>query len=355
MKIIVPIDTDLRLSNIPEETEYPDWDETCYYPVGEKVYFTHNGIKETFQALEKDNTLLEWDSVTEYKKDDVVYYRHDNRIDAYKSLQDANTGNTPSTATDFWEIVTSGYNIGQNPYENPEYWQNLGGTNRYRMFDTFTNTLSEAEDYIEIEVGARKCDTCALFNLDATKIEWKLFDEGVEPHQEVASGTIDLQITTSSSWYEYFYRDIEYKKDVLFNFPIYLNGVLYLKIIKENSTAKCGLCRVGRGDYIGLTQFSVKTGVLDFSRRDEDDRGYSYVKAGYWTKDNDIDVVIPTNQVDIIYRKLAKLRGTPVVWDCNNDGVSYENLLIYGTFKSLDVILSGPIKSQISINIEGIV
>jgi len=355
MKIIVPITTDLRLSNIPEENDYPLWDETWFYPPGEIVYYIHDGIKEIFQSLEKDNNLSEWDSATEYRKDDIVYYRHDGRIDAYRSLQDANTGNIPSTATDWWELITTGYNIGKTPYDNPSNWQNLGGTNRYKMFDTFTNTVTEAADYIEVEISARKCDTCALFNLDATTIEWILYDEGIDPREQVASGTIDLQITGSSSWYEYFYKDIEYKRDILFNFPIYYNGVLYLKIIKGNSTAKCGLCRVGRGDYIGQSQLPVKTGVLDFSRRDEDDRGYSYLKPGYWTKDNDVDVMIPTKQIDIIYRKLANLRGTPLVWDCNNDGVSYENLLIYGIFRSFDVVLPGPVYSQVSINIEGLV
>ena len=260
MKIITPIDLDLKYSNIPEDTTFSAWDSAVTYYTGDKVYYIHNGVKEIFESL----------------------------IDSNQDIE---------------------------PYGNPKEWRNLGGTERFKMFDSFTNTATESLDYIEVEINAGRCDACALLNLDAYSVTWTLFDESVDPRAEIKTETKDLQLTTS--WR--------------------------------------GLCKVGRSNYIGQSRFPVKTGLIDYSHRSEDDRGYSYLEPGYWTKDNDVDVQIPSRAVDMIYRKLAKLRGTPVIWDCNNDGVSHENLIIYGVFRHFDVILPGPIYSQCSINIEGLV
>jgi hypothetical protein len=263
------------------------------------------------------STLDEYDNGSSYAEGDEVKVSYEDDgtterrpIEKYESLADSNSGNYPP--------------------DSPSKWSYLGPTNRWAMFDDYINTQTENTDSIEVKVFANKCSHFALFNLDATEIEWWLRDSS---DTIVKSGTIDLTLDTPI-W------DVTHKIDIKQAVGAWVyNGSIEVHINNTGSTAKCGHIVIGRSQYIGASRFGAETDQLDFSRYDTADSGYTYLKQGNWAKDNRLEYQINTDKSDRVFRYVADARSVPSVWEGNNS-TDFEALLVFGYYRKSRFILN---------------
>jgi hypothetical protein len=160
-----------------------------------------------------------------------------------------------------------------------------------------------------------------------------------------------------SDWYEYFFGEYAYKEDIFDEMSVVAyEGLLKINIIAETGTnAECGAVIVGRSQLLGSTQYGVSVGMLDFSYRDTDDQGRATVVPGYWAKTNSMTLYLDNTKVDSVYTSLVSIRGVPTAWIGNNDGTSYESLVVYGIFKDFSITVEGPSHSWCDLTIEGLI
>jgi hypothetical protein len=285
-----------------------------------------------------ENDYPEWSSGTTYNAGDTCIVSAVHKI--YASLKNTNTNHYPpdnTTGTDPW-------------------WQEVGATNAFRMLDSYVNSTTEYDGTINVTLPFADCDYAALFELDAERVDFSVTVSG----EEYWSSSLSLYLETCRDWFDYFYAPLEYKKDVTVRSNvIHLGAMLTVSIVpKTGYTAKCGSIVVGRSKSLGNTLWGVRASILDYSRRSTDAWGRTYLSQGNWAKRVTCTVYVPTASVDVVYRKFAQYRSTPVVWVLDNRDMgsnTYEVLQVYGFFRSFEPVIHGLNYSEYELEIEGMV
>lgn len=281
-----------------------------------------------------EDTRPVWDSSATYNKDDEVIVKNIGKngiTKAYKSLSDNNVGNYPP--------------------EKPDMWEDLGATNRWKMFDEIVGTQTVNSDSIDVTITSSKITHVALFETEATSVLIEVYDD---TDTLLAQYTPTLRLDSSLSWSDYFFGDVFFRTAFVRQIP-YLLGGAKIRVLLEGSTVKCGMLLVGYGYYIGETKWSPHLGINDYSRKEIDDWGRAFLKQGYYAKTAEIDVEIRSASVDKVQRLLASVRATPCIWQMNNDTTAYDALVVYGFYKDFAVILENVVLSSCSLTIEGLI
>ena len=404
-----------------------------------------------------ESTLNEYDSGTSYSTGDKVKvsYESDSTtprrpIEEYESLADSNSGNYPP--------------------DNPDQWDYLGATNRWLMFDKYTNTQSEQTESMTIEVDNSNQNIVGLFRLQAKKVtftqikdeemltdydcssdsftketgwiydstndqydcdgsqsgEARLYQtpkikDGIwyqvefvvsnysagsiagfvggkkgtfvsanGTYTQIIAGdgtnevgvvadadftgsvdsvsvkkvpdyeTINLEYydtDVSSGWYYYFFYEIDYQEDTVWTFTDYSTTKLRVYIEwKTGEPAKCGMFAIGNQYTTGMTQYEPTLGIIDYSKKETDSAGRTYLKQGNFAKRADLEAWIYNDNLDAIRRIFQGVRGLPIIVDANNYNKSdYSSLLIYGFYRSFDITIPGPTISKLNLELEGLI
>ena len=219
MYIIVPKNITLVSSNVAEETGYPVWD-----------------------------------SSTTYNKDDIVLVQNlepNGITKIFKSLADNNTGNYPP--------------------ENPGKWQDLGATNKWKMFDNYVTSQTVNENEIDVVVtGISGADSICLFRIYAGRCHIKITDEN---DNTVIEKDISLLQNTSSCWSDYFFGDIILRDSLKVSIPFTASSWKIEIKLYNSPTVKCGHVIIGKSKNLGCTLFGVNAGILDYSKKETNDFG----------------------------------------------------------------------------------
>ncbi len=116
-------------------------------------------------------------------------------------------------------------------------------------------------------------------------------------------------------------------------------------------TALCGEIVVGLKFGIGTLQYSPSIGIIDYSIKAVDAFGnYSITERAY-SKRMSFDLLINNTIVDAVFQQLATYRATPIVWVGSE---SYSSLIIYGFYKSFEIVIPYPNYSECNLEIEGL-
>ena len=303
MKLIVPKDIQLVSTNVAEDTTYPVWDSSATYNKGDRVRVENLGSMGVTKIFE--------------------------------SIIDSNTGNYPP--------------------DNPDKWQDLGVTNKWAMFDQYVNTQTVNTGSIDVTVTVQKCNYLSLLEVEANNLTVEIIDP--DTSEVLWSTSMSLRLDNSASWSDYFFGDFIYQRSVILEIPIY-NLNVNVHVVLETSSdaeAKCGFLICGRSQKLGCTLFGLHVGILDYSRKETDEFGRTYLKQGKWAKRAEFDVEIENDKIDYVQRLLASVRATPCVWEVNNETTNYESLIIYGFYKDFSVVIPNSVISQCSITVEGLI
>lgn len=300
MRIIRPVtitDTVLSSSDIPEN-DYAEYNPATAYVQGDRVIVTDVGIHRIYEALTST----------------TGQYPPDN-----------STGDTPA-------------------------WLDLGATNRWKMFDGKTSTLTTTADsdiVVTLSPGT-VVDSLSLFSLNATSVQVVMTDpvDGI-----VYDKTISLIGDSGiNNWYMYFFEPIDYTTDIaLLDMPAYATADITITITGTN--ASCGLLVLGLQYEIGDTVWGTGVGITDYSRKEVDAFGNFTVVQRRFSKRTDYDITIDTPRVGNVQRILAQYRTTPVVWVGNPD---FPETVLYGYYRDFDIVLSNVSVSDCSLTVEGL-
>ncbi|WP_083024955.1 hypothetical protein [Vreelandella lionensis] len=272
----------------------------------------------------------------------------------------------PDTHTIYESAIAN--NTGNYPPDNlkpaadgqPAKWLRVMATNPRAMFDGRVGTLTTGNAAfpvgsgtgLQIEIApGRVVNNIVLFGLVGVSVTAEVDDpvEGVV-WQRTRSLTANTGINNMDA---YLFAPIERRTDIAFlDLPSYGTATIRISIESGAGTAACGLCLIGQGKNLGLPQWGLGVGVLDYSRVEEDQWGIVDIQKGDYVKRGSIDLLVEKNQTNGLYRTLAQYRATPVAWVGYQE---YEPTLIYGLFKSFDIIYPHAAYDDCAIEIKGII
>ncbi len=222
-------------------------------------------------------------------------------------------------------------NIGKTPADNPDYWTEVYDTNRWRMFDLSSNSVTSNADEIDVTiattgrcpgvyVGGTNARTIQVIQTDA--IDGVVYDE--------TFNMVDNDAIYDH--YDYCFSPIE-RKESLCVTDLFPYGNADVQVIQSDTgeTVECAVLIVGEvllfGDcevepQIGIDDYSINQ-VDEFGTRRLEQRGYNAV-AGFV-------VYVQSAFVDPLYRRLKTFRATPLVWFGSTE---YELTTVFGTYES---------------------
>jgi hypothetical protein len=158
------------------------------------------------------------------------------------------------------------------------------------------------------------------------------------------------------SWSDYFFADIRFNSSLTDTFTADFNTSCRVKITgSAGQMVKCGHMLVGRTRELGDSQWGLQAGISDYSKKEENSFGETYLEQGNWAKKLNYDIQIDNDSFDTVYQILSQIRAIPCAYDANNESTSYSALIAYGTYEDFDVTLPGPVKSICTLEIQGLI
>ena len=302
-----------------------------------------------------ESTYDEYDSAHSYSVDDIVYV----------SFED--DGTTERTPHEIYQSLTD-TNQGNYPPDNPAEWSLVGATNRWKMFDGFVNTQTESSSSFTVVIDTSECNAVGLFNIVAktvtfTTIADLIQDENGDYYTDengdfygtaIKTETVDLDDSPVFDYYDYFFAPFYYKSAVYWEVPYYSNTLTMIAFEPYLDEAKCGVCVTGYAQRIGTSKWGVQAGITDYSKKDTDDLGRTYLSQGLYAKNNEVTLNVLNSYLDITHKILSDVRGTPAIFNANEEGTSFDSLLIYGFYENFDIIIPGPTLSKCSLEVKGL-
>lgn len=231
-------------------------------------------------------------------------------------------------------------------------WKVVSAINRFKMFDDIisTQTANTGSIAISIKPGTIT-NTVAFFGLSGNTVQVLVTDpvEGLVYNQ-----TKSLQDNTLiTDWYAYFFEDFYTKTDVVFaDLPSYSNATINVIINAGAGTARCGEMVMGKIKTLGVSNFGTSVSIQDYSLKTTDASGNIVVEQRAFSKRADYDVTIETSRVASVQKVLADIRTTPTVFIGEEDK---PETVVYGFYKSFNIVISTPSISDCSIEVEGLI
>lgn len=216
------------------------------------------------------------------------------------------------------------------------------GDNQGYMFDSYLNSQTEYADLIEVEIEFNNSDRVALFNMDAYSVDFELTDD--DTSTVVQTKSVDLEMS-----------DGEYQQWIVEDLYIFANATLKISINKLGGTAKCGKCAYGLSKFIGTTRPDVKSGFIDYSIKDTNAFGNTYLNVGSWAKQPELQTYIPIATVDAVAEDLTDVRGTLIIIEGNEDTTDYETIRVMGFLTDWTITIDNPTVAWVDLNIQGVI
>lgn len=234
-------------------------------------------------------------------------------------------------------------------------WLDLGPANARAMFDdrVGSQTLVDEELAVAVTPGAF-FDTIALLNISACSTINVLIKDG-------ETTLYDEDFDTSGhaeDWASYFFGGDEDNLSSLILNPEIFYASCTITITMTGSAGTnvgLGLLVIGRSRYLGETLYAPTIGIEDYSTKETDAFGNTYLVERPYADLVSAEFILDSVQVDNVRRELAKYRATPVLYDLNNAGSSYESLLVFGFFEQFDISLSFSTKSFCSLRVQSLI
>lgn len=282
-----------------------------------------------YTDVEEDDAP-EWGAEDNYSEGQSVMLTTDYHK-VYLSLQNANTGNHPASS--------------------PEWWVEVGPTNKWALFDRKIGTQTTWGDSFTYTIQCTgRVDSCIFMNAEATEIQVEVLDETDtvqydETYNMVSNSGIN-------NWYAYYFEDIKLRTTLaVLDLPAFLNPKLRVTVRYPAGTAKLGAMIPGRQKYVGRTQYGASVGIIDYSKKDTDDFGNFIIVERPFSNRGNFQVMVDNQLVDEVHVLLAGYRSTPIVYigsDC------FGCMILYGFYKDFDIVVQHHSESQCSLQVESL-
>jgi hypothetical protein len=258
----------------------------------------------------------------------------------YRSLQANNVNRTPGFLT------------------TATWWQLLGATNQYAMFDEQVSTLTEATAPFTVQLRPNTAiNSIALINVTADLITVKVQDGVGGPFiYEKIEG---INSTSILDWYQYFFTDpfIVRKQLIFSEIPESVDPVVTIELVNvvgNPDPVSIGYAIMGNIEILGTTQYGAGIGIIDYSRKETDEFGTTTFVVRNFSKRLSATVLVDTSSLNRVNNLLYSIRANPVVWIGSNDPAYDESLVVFGFYRDFNTEIAYPLYSTCSLEIEGL-
>ncbi len=271
-----------------------------------------------------------YSSGTTYNLGDRVIKTSTHKI--YQSLQAANTGNDPETSLTWWVEVSA--------------------TNRWKMFDKSitTQTAQASSMSYQIRVG-RAVNSLAVLNItEGETVRVRVIDP---TYGTVYDKTINIsRKPLQSSWWQWYFGERRAQTQATFlDMPTYPQADIYVDITGSTNLA-IGVMIMGTPRSFGVgVQVGIRMGIQDFSRKERNDFGDIIFVERPYARRASFSLYLNSNEVDTFHTYLSDIRATPCLWIVSE---LYKTLVIYGFYKTFDIVIPYPTYSDCELELEGL-
>ena len=316
------------------------------YMYGKITSYTSTTLVVNVSVNGGSGTLADWkisygyDAAATYLDGDQVQISTPQIHKVYESLVSANVGNYPPT-----DVLAT----------TPK-WLELDATNRWKVFDNKVGSQTSQATTITYKITpGLQINSIALLNLDAAEVVIVMTDptDGVVYNQTISLLKTDITGGGSIDWYSYFFSSFSKITDVVrLDIPPYLSAVIDITVNYTGSTAKVGTIVLGVKTSLGTMKYSPSVGITDYSTKTADVFGNYTILERAWSKKVKCSLIVPNTWVDDVLNILAYYRSTLLVWIGSED---YTSLMVYGFYKSFDIVIPYPNFAECSLEIEGLI
>lgn len=294
----------MLISSTAPETDYTEWAAATSYTVGTRVMRSVSGVHKNFENLIAgiNATLPEL----------------------------ATTGTTPR-------------------------WLDLGATNRWAMFDNKVGTLTTRPLTLTVVVKPGNIGSVFLGNLvGKTAVVTAKDNTG---GTQVYSRTINLDGTSISSFYEWFYNDYVQKTDVVLNdLPTqFFNLEVTITITTDAGNVSVGVCHLGRVTALGESKYGSGVGIISFAKKVPDAFGNIAVFRPTNPNSNRINLQVMVPKANFV-QVFNTLKGLDAVL-CVYSGVGldgFEPFIALGFYKDFYITVEYFSHYAMNLEIEGV-
>lgn len=254
---------------------------------------------------------------------------------------------TASTYHAFESLIAA--NLG-NPLDDAASWLDLGAINRLAMFDQVVGTVTAKASSIDVTVAATTvANGLALFNLQASQVQVTVSNAGGTLYDE----TISLRSTFGiADWYSWFTQEVEFDTELALTDLPPNSGTSVRVQITGTGTIECGTLVLGKLRSLGAGPFyGARGGITDYSRKTTDDFGNTTLVERPFAKRWSFQSMVANGDMAGVFRTLADLRATPVVWIGSEE---FSPTLIYGWARDWAEEIKYPTNTLLSLELEGL-
>lgn len=240
------------------------------------------------------------------------------------------------------------------PVTNKTHWADAGSNNRWSMFDqSITSQTSQANTVIVAFTATERFDSIVGLNLGAASVTINVAD----PENGITYSTSEVLTSDSgiSDMFSYLYEPIVQIGEFLADIPVAISTSSTVTVCFKGAVAAIGGLIFGMSREIGITEWGVRIGTVDYGVKTKDAFGNYTVTQRAFSKRADFTIQVPTSQVDYLQTLLTQYRSVPVVYIGSNTGkTQFKSTIIYGFYKDFSIDIAYDAYSVCSMQIEGL-
>ena len=244
---------------------------------------------------------------------------------------------------------------GWPPAVAPEYWLDVGHTNRWAMFRHLTNAAS---------VGASPL----TFTLAPGRRFNSLFLRGVDAHAVVVSVTVNGQevrrierslISRSSrTWSDYYFGGHYTEPSlVLHDLPPFSGAIVTVTLTRAGGSVRVEHAAVGMSTWLGHANWSPRNDALNFSTIERDKWGGIQLVPVKSSPTLRVRVAMPKSNAVKYLRARQQLDAVPALWagldGDTTDGYA-EPVSVFGVYRHMPLDVSNVVESVGDIDLEAL-
>ena len=273
-----------------------------------------------------------WSSGTTYSSGTYVIRNHSIYL-----CRSSSTGDAPESNI---------YDDSEDPATG--YWEYIGATNKYRMFDEKSRAVSSDYETISVSITPGAFfNAISLLNVDAETVLVTVTDsvDGEVYRKNVSM----LDNSSVNGWYSWLFSPITRKSViVLLDLPAYPSATITVDIYRDGETIEVGEIVVGVTREIGATQWGYTVGLEDYSTKDVED-GVVTLEPGVTSDTGSFELLVPHSRKNYVRNILRANRGKGIVFIGVED---FEETISYAFLQGFDMSVSNRQYAYCSIEYE---
>lgn len=279
--------------------------------------------------------------------------------DAYSNWNSATTyavGNRVTYNKRYYESLVAS-NLNKQPNLYPNDWLDIAPSNKWAAFDGQISTKAVGTTSMTFVLRPGAIDTLAVLNTLGGSVSVSIKD--APGGSVIYSSSQSLAGDVVVDWYQYFFFDSATQRTqaIFRGIPLYGTCEVTLTIAAgSGEPVEVGLILAGVITQLGITNYGLNTGILDFSKKETDDVfGTTTFLRRAFSKRMSPTVQIELTQLNRVQRTLYGIRAVPVLWLASDDPLLEEVAVVYGFYRDFNTDISFPTFAICSLEIEGLI